>query len=308
MTKNTLFAKRSKCVFGVAQVEYLGHVICAKGVATDQSKIQAMEDWPVPKTIKQLGFLGLTSYYKRFIKNYVLISQPLTALLKKNSFGWNAQAEEAFKVIKQVMIEALVLALPDFQSEFTIETDASGMYWEKYYKNKPNLEAYPGALQPLPIPHKVWQDVSMDFIDGLPSSHGKSMILVVVDRLKGSSSVDLVDRTLMAREEAIKLLKFYLKRAQDRMKSQADKHRTDKEFELKKCRSEEVHMGTFPVCNDNGLVVVEPQAILDKRMQKTGNKAVVYLLIQWANNTPADATWEPSEEFIKRFPEFPIDT
>ncbi|GJY16947.1 hypothetical protein Tco_0387369 [Tanacetum coccineum] len=96
MRKRTLFAKRSKCVFGVPQVEYLGHVISAEGVATDPSKIQAMKDWPVPKTIKQLrGFLGLT-----FIKNYALISQPLTTLLKKNLFGWNAQAEGAFQMLQ----------------------------------------------------------------------------------------------------------------------------------------------------------------------------------------------------------------
>ncbi|GJZ31236.1 putative mitochondrial protein [Tanacetum coccineum] len=230
---------------------------------------------------------------------------------------------------------------------------ASLFYWKKMSKdvksfvkkcdicqrNKPNLEAYPGALQPLSIPTRV-------------------------------CLVDLVDRTLVAREEAIGLLKFYLKRAQDIMKSQADKHRTYKEFKvgvwvylklqpyrqltvrqgiqhkllakfygpfqivsrlrkvayklqlpdhvkvhlvfhishLKKCRSEAVNMGTFPFFNDNGLLVMEPQAVLDRRMQKKNNKAMVYLLIQWVNGTEDDATWEPAEEFIKRFPKFSLDT
>ncbi|GKA97887.1 putative reverse transcriptase domain-containing protein, partial [Tanacetum coccineum] len=98
MRKRTLFAKRSKCVFGVPQVEYLGHVISAEGVATNPSKIQA----------------------RRLVAH-----QPLTTLLKKNLFGWNAQAEGAFQVLKQAMVEAPVLTLPDFHSEFTIETDAS---------------------------------------------------------------------------------------------------------------------------------------------------------------------------------------
>ncbi|GJW59898.1 retrotransposable element Tf2 [Tanacetum coccineum] len=77
---------------------------------------------------------------------------------------------------------------------------------------------------------------------------------------------------------------------------------------LKKCRSKAINMGTFPVCNDNGLLAVEPQAVLDMRMQKKNNKVAVYLLIRWVNGTKDDATWEPAKEFIKRFPDFSLDT
>lgn len=70
-----LYAKRSKCLFGAPQVDYLGHYISAKGVSTNLEKLCAIHDWPLPQTMKQLqGFLGLTRYYQRFIHRYGVIS------------------------------------------------------------------------------------------------------------------------------------------------------------------------------------------------------------------------------------------
>lgn len=87
-----------------------------------------MERWPVPTNTKQLrGFLGLAGYYRKFIRNYGLISRPLTDLLKKNvQFQWTPQLQKCFQALKQVLVSAPVLALRDFSKEFTIETDASG--------------------------------------------------------------------------------------------------------------------------------------------------------------------------------------
>jgi hypothetical protein len=97
-------------------------------VATDPTKIQAIKDWPTPNSVKQLrGFLGLAGYYRKFIASYGAISRPLTELLKKNTqFIWTSTMEVAFGVLKQALIQAPVLALPDFKQSFDIHTDASG--------------------------------------------------------------------------------------------------------------------------------------------------------------------------------------
>jgi hypothetical protein len=89
LQQHQLAAKRSKCVFGVNHVEYLGHVISAQGVSTDPSKVTAIAEWETPTSVTQLrSFLGLVGYYRRFIKKFGLICRPLHDLLKKGSFSW----------------------------------------------------------------------------------------------------------------------------------------------------------------------------------------------------------------------------
>nr|MDZ8005329.1 RNase H-like domain-containing protein [Nostoc sp. DedSLP05] len=122
-----LYAKRSKCTFASQSLEYLGHIISVDGVHMDPDKIIAIQEWPVPRTLKKLrGFLGLAGFYRRFVRNFSSIAHPLTDLTKKNSFMWSNEAQLAFDSLKQALSSAPVLTTPDFSSPFVIECDASG--------------------------------------------------------------------------------------------------------------------------------------------------------------------------------------
>jgi hypothetical protein len=127
LSHHQIFLKQSKCAFGALEVEYLGHLVGKDGVRVDPKNIEAMQYWPHPKTLKSLrGFLGLTGYYCKFVKNYGNIATPLTAILKKNSFTWTPAAAQAFQTLNMAMCTTPVLALPDFTKTFVLECDASG--------------------------------------------------------------------------------------------------------------------------------------------------------------------------------------
>nr|GEV03011.1 putative mitochondrial protein [Tanacetum cinerariifolium] len=333
--------------------------ITGEGVATDPSKIKGIKNLPVLYTLKKLsGFLGLSGYHMRFIKSYAMVSQPLDALLKKNSFQWSNVAEIAFESLKKAMMEAIVLGLLDFDQEFVIETDAFGTgfravlfqnghplaYLSKTLSGKHQalstyekefmavvaaLEKWKGYLLDrhfkIKTDHFILNQVAQVFLDGVyklhglpesivsdkhkvflstfwkslfsslqvklklstayhPQTDGKTEVVnrclgcylrcmcgekpkewvksfplakfwyntnfhsainttpyetfycqtppIYVPYILGDNKVENADRTLQSREEVVKMLKFNMKRAQDKMESQANKHKTDREFEV----------------------------------------------------------------------------
>ncbi|KAK1651077.1 hypothetical protein QYE76_068882 [Lolium multiflorum] len=118
--------KMSKCSFGQQQISYLGHVISATGVSSDPSKISKVASWPTPRSSKDVrSFLGLAGYYRKFVRHFGIFARPLFNLLKKNApFVWTEETDTAFQLLKQGLIEAPVLSLPDFSKPFVIDTDA----------------------------------------------------------------------------------------------------------------------------------------------------------------------------------------
>jgi len=116
-----------KCKFCVDKLKYLGHIIDREGIRTDPEKVSAVADWPEPRTIKQIRqFIGMASWYRRFIAGFSKIAAPLTQLTKKNArWTWGKEQKEAFRTLKAKLVSAPVLACPDFSKRFVLQTDAS---------------------------------------------------------------------------------------------------------------------------------------------------------------------------------------
>ncbi|GBP02397.1 Retrovirus-related Pol polyprotein from transposon gypsy [Eumeta japonica] len=207
LNKATLKISNEKSKFFMSEVEYLGHIIKHNRISTDPKKIRAIEKFPTPKTLKDLrGFLGLTGYYRRFVKNYAQVAKPLTIYLKGENahVGKNKSANKEIKLdqsaitavneLKLKLKEQVELYQPDFKKPFELTTDASNIaigavlsqnknpiYFlsrtlsetERRYDRKPTREPLGTSL----IPTKPREFIHMDIY-----YNDKLMYLVAIDK------------------------------------------------------------------------------------------------------------------------------
>ncbi len=119
--------KPQKCHFCKPEVLYLGHIVGKDGIKPNPDKIITVQNYPVPKNCNEVrSFVALISYYRRFIKNFATIANPLNSLLKKGvKFVWTEECQNAFECLRDSLIRAPILSYPNFQEKFSLYTDAS---------------------------------------------------------------------------------------------------------------------------------------------------------------------------------------
>jgi hypothetical protein len=119
--------KRTKCQFGRESVQFLGHIVSARGIHPNLEKVQAVQDFPTPPSLSDVrAFVGMASYYRRYVRNFADIAAPLHELTKGGSeFCWTPAAQQAFHALKTHLSTSPILALPNFMIHFTVYTYAS---------------------------------------------------------------------------------------------------------------------------------------------------------------------------------------
>ena len=127
LEENDLFMKSEKCMFRATEVDFLSMIVGRNGIKMDQEKVKAILEWPEPKTVKGVrSFLGLANFYRRFIKDYAKVARPLHDLMKKeNPFYWKELQQVAFDTLKLHFTTAPILAFPDIDCVFCLESDTS---------------------------------------------------------------------------------------------------------------------------------------------------------------------------------------
>ena len=112
-----------RCTLFQTEVTYLGYMVSEKGISADPVKVAAVKDWPQPRNVNELrSFIGLCSYYRRFVPGFSLLAKPLHSLTEKNAkFEWNEPCEQAFQKLKEILTRTPVLAYPNFDKPYILD-------------------------------------------------------------------------------------------------------------------------------------------------------------------------------------------
>ena len=124
--------KPKKCILFQQEVEFLGRIVGQKGLQLTSGNIDAVINWPTPKNSTEVErFLGLVNYHRLFLKDLAKEAVPLYRITSKKTFVWGSEQEQAFKKIKELMITAPLLTLPNSKDPFILDTDASKQQLER---------------------------------------------------------------------------------------------------------------------------------------------------------------------------------
>nr|GEV36568.1 retrotransposon protein, putative, Ty3-gypsy subclass [Tanacetum cinerariifolium] len=227
LRKEKLYAKFSKCEFWLSSVAFLGHIVSAEGITMDPAKVEAITKWPRLKSVTEVrSFLGLAGYYHRFVEGFSRLALPFTKLIRKGEkFVWNEEREKSYEVnypTHDLELAAVVFAVKIWRhylygESCDVFTDHKSLKYYftqrelnmrqrrwlellkdydtniQYHPGKANIvkiehQRASGLLQQLDIPVWKWDEISMDFVTGLPQTQRRhDAIWVVVDRLTKSA-------------------------------------------------------------------------------------------------------------------------
>jgi hypothetical protein len=276
-----LALKRAKCPFDTNTATYLGHIISESGVAMDPAKVEAIEAWPSPWSLRALrGFLGLTGYYCKFIAGYGTVAAPLTTLIKREAFRWTDEAEEAFQLLKRALMQAPLLQMPDFNKRFIIDCDASGMGFGVVLHQGDGAIAY--FSRPVAPQHQKLLALSRlqqwAVVGITAATHSK-----LGPKYYGPYQV-----VQKVGEAAYKL----------QLPSRARIHDVFHVSLLKKYEGP-APAAVVPLPDIlHGKVLPSPDKVLRARL----NRGVWEILVKWTGRSEADTMWEQLEEFKQQFP------
>ncbi|KAL0541130.1 hypothetical protein IC582_021167 [Cucumis melo] len=211
---NKLYAKFSKCEFWLKQVSFLGHVVSKAGVSVDPAKIEAVTGWTRPSTVSEVrSFLGLAGYYRRFVENFSRIATPLTQLTRKGApFVWSKACEDSFQNLKQKLVTAPVLTVPDGSGSFVIYSDASkkglgcvlmqqgkvvayaSRQLKSHEQNYPTHDLELAAVKELNMRQRRWLELVKDYDCEILYHPGKANVVADALSRKVSHSAALITR------------------------------------------------------------------------------------------------------------------